>query len=153
LDSVQEAQAIVDYEVLTPAVLPSGYVLRDVIAVTYEDMPVWIPQPFYLELEYRGDGSPELHHLTLREFGLAVREGEYMRRIRQVDFASQDVSQAQDVLVGDMPGVLLTMPTAPGVPPLKRLIWQQGEVVVEMLSQTLEDAELLAAAGRMTHGH
>jgi hypothetical protein len=54
--------------------------------------------------------------------------------------------------VGDMPGVLLTMPTEPGVPRLKRLIWQQREVVVEMLSQTLSDAEMLAAAAGVAHG-
>jgi hypothetical protein len=153
LVSVEEAQARVDYNVLTPVALPPGYSLREITAVTYEDMPVWIPQPFYLELEYRRDGRPELHHLTLREFGLALREGAYMRRIRQVDFASQDVSNARDVLVHEFPAALLTMPTEPGIPPLKRLIWQQGEVVVEMLSQTLGDDELLWAAEQMTDGH
>ena len=151
LASVEDAQSLVDYDVLTPQVLPSGYVLQDIIAVSYEGMPVWIPQPFYLELEYRAEGDPELHHLTLREFGLAVREGEYVRRIRQVDFASRDVSQAEDVFVGEMLGVLLTMTTEPGVPPVRRLIWQQGEVVLEMLSQTLSVEEMLAIARQMTN--
>lgn len=146
LASVEDAQSLVDYDVLTPQVLPSGYELQDVIAVSYEDMPVWIPQPFYLELEYRAEGDPELHHLTLREFGLTVREGEYIRRIRQVDFASRDVSQAEDLFVGEMPGVLLAMTTEPGVPPVRHLIWQQGEVVLEMLSQTLSGEEMLVIA-------
>lgn len=149
LASVAEAQALVDYAVLTPQVLPPGYTLHDIVAVSYEGMPVWIPQPFYLELEYRTAGDAELHHLTLREFGLAVQEGEYMRRIRQVDFASRDVSRAEDVLVGDVPGVLLTMATEPGVPPVRRLIWQQGEVVVELLSQTLSEEEMVAVAEGM----
>ena len=152
LASVAEAQALVDYDVLTPQALPPGYALQDVVAVSYEGMPVWIPQPFYLELEYRATGDAELHHLTLREFGLAVREGEYMRRIRQVDFASRDVSRAEDVFVGDMPAVLLTMATETGVPPVRRLIWQHGEVMLEMLSQTLSVEEMLAVAGRMTNG-
>jgi hypothetical protein len=75
-----------------------------------------------------------------------VREGEYVRRIRQVDFASRDVSQAEDLFVGEMLGVLLTMTTEPGVPPVRRLIWQQGEVVLEMLSQTLSVEEMLLIA-------
>ena len=150
LASVQDAQSLVDYDVLTPQVLPSGYALRSVTAISYEGMPVWIPQPFYLELEYRAEGDPELHHLTLREFGLAVREGEYVRRIRQVDFASRDVSQAEDLFVGEMPGVLLTMTTEPGLPPVRRLIWQQGEVVLEMLSQTLSPEEMQVIARQMT---
>ncbi|MDH7487639.1 MAG: hypothetical protein QHJ81_15380 [Anaerolineae bacterium] len=151
LASVEEAQALVDYDVLTPQVLPPGYALRSVTAVSYEGMPVWIPQPFYLELEYRAEGDPGLHHLTLREFGLAVREGEYMRRIRQVDFASRDVSRAEDMFVGEMPAVLLTMVSEPGVPAVRRLIWQQGEVVVELLSQTLSGEEMLSVAATMSN--
>jgi hypothetical protein len=115
-------------------------------------MPVWIPQPFYLELEYRGEGSPELHHLTLREFGLAVQEGEYIRRVRQVDFASRDVSQAGDVMVGDSPAVVLTMEIDRSVPALRRLIWQQGEVVLEMMSQTLAVHEIIELAQKVNDG-
>ena len=152
LESLGDAQALVGYALLTPAELPPGYELQEVVAVSYEGMPLWIPQPFYLELEYRTDGSPELHHLTLREFGLAVQEGEYIRRVRQVDFASKDVSQAEDVLLGDLPAVLLTMEINASVPALRRLIWQQGEVVLEMMSQTLATEEILDVARHMTDG-
>ena len=146
LANVQEAQALVDYAILTPQVLPPKYDLTDVVAISYEGMPVWIPQPFYLELEYRGESSAELHDLTLREFGLAVKEGEYIRRIRQVDFASKDVHTAEDVLVRDTPAVLVTMAADRDVVPVRRLIWQQGEVVVEMLSQVLSSEEMLSIA-------
>jgi len=88
----------------------------------------------------------------LREFGLAVQEGEYIRRVRQVDFASKDVSQAEDVLLGDLPAVLLTMEINASVPALRRLIWQQGEVVLEMMSQTLATEEILDVARHMTDG-
>jgi len=150
LETLQAARGLVDHELLVPAVLPDGYVLRSVTAVSYDNMPVWIPQPFYVELEYRADTPAELHDVTLREFGLAVQEGEYTRRIREVGFSSEDITSAQDVNVGGIPAVLLSVGIDSSVAPLKRLIWQQGEVVVEMLSQTMTEKQMLELASSMT---
>jgi hypothetical protein len=149
LRTLQDAAGLVDHALLVPEQLPDGYELQSVTAVSYENMPVWIPQPFYVELEYRSDAPGELHDLTLREFGLAVQEGEYTRRIREVGFSSKDVSAARDVSVGTIPGVLLSVEIDSSVAPLKRLIWQQGAVVVEMLSQTMIEEQMLELAANL----
>jgi len=146
LATVDEAQALAGFSLVIPTHLPAGYSLQSVVAVSYEEMPEWIPQPFYVELHYGPQDEPELYHVTLREFGLVLSEGSYLRRIREVNFGSDDVRQAEEVQVRGMPAALLTMAGDSSTPPLRRLIWRQGDAMLELLSQTMSAQEMLEVA-------
>jgi hypothetical protein len=146
LSTLDDAQALVGFGLFAPASLPEGYALESVVAVSYEDMPVWIPQPFYVELQYGPPDEAELHHLTLREFGLVLNEGDYLRRIREVNFGSGDVRQAEEVQVSGKPAVLLSTSGDASTPLLRRLIWQEGDAMLELLSHTMGAEQMLDVA-------
>ncbi|MCR4405351.1 MAG: hypothetical protein NUW24_00280 [Anaerolineae bacterium] len=147
LPDLAAAEGLVGYELLTPASLPEGYELRAVKAVYYDDLPPWIPQPFYIDLDYGppgGDAHP--YYLRLREYRVSFGgPGEGISALR---FATGEVSMAEDVDLDGRRAVLLHLPGA-AVPPAEELlevVWEQDGVVVELMSQELSAEELVAVA-------
>lgn len=147
LPDLAAAEELVGYKLLTPTALPEGYVLRAVKAVYYDDLPTWIPQPFYIDLDYgppAGDAHP--YYLCLREYRVSFGEpGEGISALR---FATGEVSLAQDVDLDGRHAVLLHLPGAafPPAEVLLEVVWEQDGVVVELMSQELSAEELIAIA-------
>jgi len=147
LPNLAAAEELVGYELLTPMVLPEGYELRAVKAVYYDDLPAWIPQPFYIDLDYgppTGDTHP--YYLRLREYRVSFGgPGEGISALR---FATGEVSMAEDVDLDGRHAVLLHLPGAafPPAEVLLEVVWEQGGVVVELMSQELSAEELVAVA-------
>ncbi|MBC7249386.1 MAG: hypothetical protein H5T62_03810 [Anaerolineae bacterium] len=147
LPDLAAAEELVGYELLTPASLPEGYDLYAVRAVYYDDLPAWVPQPFYIDLDYRppgGDAHP--YYLRLREYRLSFGgPGDGISALR---FAAGEVSLADDVDLDGRRGVLLHLPGA-AFPPeevLLEVVWEQDGVVLELMSQELSAEELVAVA-------
>jgi len=127
LPDLAAAEALVGYELLTPMALPEGYVLRAVNAVYYDELPAWIPQPFYVDrISFGGPG-----------------EG-----ISALRFASGEVSMAQEVDLDGQRAVVLHLPGAafPPAEALLEVVWEQDSVVVELMSRELSAEELIAVA-------
>jgi hypothetical protein len=147
LPDLAAAEALVGYELLTPTALPDGYVLRAVKAVYYDELPAWIPQPFYVDLDYgppAGDDHP--YYLRLREYRISFGgPGEGISALR---FATGEVSLAQDVDLDGRRAVLLHLPGAafPPAEVLLEVVWEQNGVAVELMSQELSVEELIAVA-------
>ena len=147
LPDLAAAEALVGYELLTPMALPEGYVLRAVRAVYYDDLPAWIPQPFYVELDY-GPPAEDAHpyYLRLREYRISFGgPGEGISALR---FASGEVSMAQEVDLDGQRAVVLHLPGAafPPAEALLEVVWEQDSVVVELMSRELSAEELIAVA-------
>jgi len=147
LPDLAAAEALVGYELLTPMALPESYALRAIHAVYYDDLPAWIPQPFYVELDYgppAGDTRP--YYLRLREYRISFGgPGEGISALR---FASGEVSIAQEVDLDGQRAVVLHLPGA-AFPPAKTLlevVWEQDGMVMELMSQELSADELIAIA-------
>jgi len=147
LPDLASAEELVGYELLTPMALPEGYVLRAIHAVYYDELPAWIPQPFYVELDYgppAGDAHP--YYLRLREYRISFGgPGEGISALR---FASGEVSMAQEVDLDGRRAVVLHLPGAafPPAEVLLEVVWEQDGVVVELMSQELSADELIAVA-------
>ena len=121
-----------------PRELPRGYVLIEIAAVSYPDLPSWISQPFFVELGYGpANGSPELR---LREYRLLFRE---YGRITGVEAASGHLSSHQEVDVAGVRGVLLTFS---GDEVLHALIWERDGLLLELETAYLAKEELLRTA-------
>ncbi len=146
LPSLAEAQARVDFVVSVPATMPAGYALDAVAAITYEGMPVWFPAPFYVELDYRGPaGQALLHDLTIRQFGMALAD---QANIKDLRFAADQVAESHAVEMDGHPA-LMVVHRAPAEQPVRELVWQEGDVMVELLSQTLTPEEMMLIAASM----
>ena len=147
LADLTAAEKLVGYELLSPVSLPAGYELRAVKAVYYDDLPPWIPQPFYIDLDYRppgGDAHP--YYLRLREYRISFGgPGEGISALR---FAAGEVSMAEDVDLDGRRAVLLHLSGA-AFPPeevLLEVVWEQDGVVLELMSQELSAEGLVAVA-------
>lgn len=81
--------------------------------------------------------------LTLRQFGVAL--GDTGRRSQPLAFDSVDVTSTQEVQVNDRATLLLTFRQAGKSTVVRELVWQQGDVMIEILSQSLN---LRGDAGR-----
>lgn len=146
LPSLAEAQARVDFAVSVPGTMPAGYSLDAVAAITYEGMPVWFPAPFYVELDYRGPaGQALLHDLTIRQFGMALAD---QANIKDLRFAADQVAESHAVEMDGHPA-LMVVHRAPAEQPVRELVWQEGDVMVELLSQTLTPEEMMQIAASM----
>ncbi|MDY7041719.1 MAG: hypothetical protein SVX38_12730, partial [Chloroflexota bacterium] len=147
LPDLAAAEELVGYKLLTPAALPDGYELRTIKAVYYDELPPWIPQPFYIDLDY-GAPTDDAHpyYLRLREYRVSF--GGQGEGISALSFATGDVSLAQDVDLDGRDAVLLHMPGAafPPAEMLLEVVWEQDGIVVELMSQELSAEELVAVA-------
>jgi hypothetical protein len=121
-----------------PRTLPQGYELFDITAVSYPDLPAWIPQPFYVELGYGVPG--ELPSLRLRQYRLMFGQ---TGRITAFQPASELVAQLQEVDVAGVPGALLTFS---GGDATYGLIWERDGLLLELETDRLDQEELLRIA-------
>lgn len=147
LANLDAARGRVPYPLLEPGWLPPGYTLHSVSAVSYTNMPDWFPQPLYIETAYRTTPAPAVSFdLTLRQFGVALGE---TGRIRTLRFDSVDVSSMQEVQVAGRPALLLTLGQLDDGAAVRELVWQQGDVMIEILSQSLSPDDMLAVAASL----
>lgn len=147
LANLDTARARVPYPLLEPAWLPPGYTLQGVSAVSYAGMPDWFPQPLYIETDYRAAGASRVSFdLTLRQFGVALGE---TGRIRTLRFDSVDVTATQEVQVNGRAALLLTLGQPSQDAAVRELVWQQGDVMIEILSQSLSPEDMLAVAASL----
>jgi len=147
LPDLAAAEELVGYELLTPAALPEGYELRAIKAVYYDDLPAWIPQPFYVDLDYGPSaGDAYSYYLRLRQYRISFGgPGEGISALR---FATGEVSMAEDVDLDGRRAVLLHLPGAafPPAEVLLEVVWEQDGMVMELMSQELSAEELVAVA-------
>jgi len=152
--SVEAARQMVSYPLLEPGYLPEGYQLRRVQAISLEEGPTWLREPFFVEMYFApDDASPDFIYLSLRQSGVNPGPG---WEISSLLFRSKDVENAEMVTLDGKQAALLTLegefkakPTSPRVrrpPALRELVWQEGSVMVELGTQVLETEELLRVA-------
>lgn len=147
LASLDAARARVPYPLLEPGWLPADYALHSIAAVSYDGMPDWFPEPLYIETEYRAAATRTLaFDLTLRQFGVALGDA---GRIRTLRFDSVDVASTQEVQINGRAGLLLTLRQENKGPVVRELVWQQGDVMIEILSQSLSPRDMLAVAAAL----
>jgi hypothetical protein len=147
LASLDVARARVPYPLLEPGWLPADYALHSIAAVSYDGMPDWFPEPLYIETEYRAAATRSLaFDLTLRQFGVALGDA---GRIRTLRFDSVDVASTQEVQINGRAGLLLTLRQETKGPVVRELVWQQGDVMIEILSQSLSPHDMLAVAAAL----
>lgn len=138
LDSLLAVELAMGRAPSLPRALPEGYVLREMTAVSYPELPEWISQPFYVELAY---GLEEgALGLWLREYRLLFREyGE----IKGIAAASESVSYMEEVDVSGVPGAMLTFSQDER---LHTVVWERDGLLLELKTDCLSKEELLQVA-------
>lgn len=146
LPGLAEARMRVAFPVMAPQAMPADYALHAVAAISYEGMPLWFPTPFYIELDYRTPhGAAMEHDLTIRQFGMALGEQGGIKNLR---FAADQVAESHAVDVDGQPA-LMVVHRAPTGQPVRELVWQKGDVMLELLSQTLAPDDMMHIAASM----
>jgi hypothetical protein len=150
---LETAHKLVSFPLLEPAVLPEGYGLQHIWAVSFPDGPVWLQGPFFLEMRFAPAGAvPELVYLSLRQSGVNPSQGFEITSLR---LRSEDVLSADQVNLDGKEAALLVMQAGGSgssvsrsrlPPPLRELVWQQGAVMVELGSQVLDTDGLMRVA-------
>jgi hypothetical protein len=128
--TLAEAQARLPFALPQPAYLPEGHRLQAVYSYTYSDLPEWVPQPVFVDLDY-GD-------LTLRVYPIMLGEE---ANISRLNLATTSVKKVQDLDINGQPGVLLQVGNA-----WQEVVWEQGDLVLALSAPDLPEAELLAVA-------
>lgn len=146
LGDLTEAQGRVNFPLLKPGTMPDDYALQTVAAISYDGMPVWFPAPFYIELDYRGPrGQGMQHDLTIRQFGMALGEQGGIKNLR---FAADQVAESHALEMNGHPA-LMVVHREPAGHPVRELVWQEGDVMLELLSQTLAPDDMMQIAASM----
>jgi hypothetical protein len=108
-----------------PKVLPEGFALQEIVAVSYPDLPAWISQPFYIELCYGIEGGPTT--LCLREYRLLFRE---YGGISGERYPGETIADFERVEIGGVTGALLTISDGGGYVAL----WERDGLLLELSS-------------------
>jgi hypothetical protein len=138
LDSLLAVELAMGRAPSLPRTLPDGYVLREMTAVSYPELPEWISQPFYVELAYGLEGGAL--GLWLREYRLLFREyGE----IKGIAAASESVSYMEEVDVSGVPGAMMTFSQDEN---LHTVVWERDGLLLELKTDSLSKEELLQVA-------
>lgn len=129
-----------------PKALPQGYLLHEIAAVSYPDLPSWISQPFYVELCYGPEGAAS--GLRLRQYRLLFRE---FGGISGVQVAGDAVKDMEQVDVGGVTGLLLTLdsrrvPDPGGIHPAYTVLWERDGLLLELETDHLSQELLLEIA-------
>ena len=134
--SLTEAELHFPFAIPRPNDLPAGYRLQEVNGYSYPDLPAWVPQPFFVELEY-GDGGGAT--CTLRVYPIMLgQEG----NVSGLKLAATSIGEVEDVMVGGQPGVLLRLEGD-----WQEVVWEQGELILSLSAGDLTRDELLQVAG------
>ncbi len=146
LADLNAARQRVSFPVMAPQTMPAEYALHAVAAISYQGMPVWFPTPFYIELDYRSPhGEGMQHDLTIRQFGMALDEQGGIKNMR---FAADEVADSHAVDMNGHPA-LMVVHREPASAPVRELVWQEGDVMFELLSQTLAPDDMMHIAASM----
>ncbi len=128
--TMEEAQERLPFALPQPAYLPEGHRLQAVYSYTYPDLPEWVPQPVFVDVDY-GD-------LTLRVYPIMLGEEASISRL---NLETTSVEKVQDLRINGQPGVLLRVGDA-----WQEIVWEQGDLVLALSAPDLPEEELLAVA-------
>ena len=123
-----------------PRTLPDGYVLQEIAAVSYPDLPSWISQPFFIELCYGIEDGPS--GLCLRQYRLLFRQ---VGGISGVQVAGDAVVEFEQVEIAGATGSLLTLSRDTPVETYT-VLWERDGLLLELKSDSLSKEELLQVA-------
>jgi hypothetical protein len=127
-----------------PKALPQGYVLQEIVAVSYPDLPSWISQPFYVELCYGREAEGSRSDLRLRQYRLLFRE---FGGISGVQVASGAVKDIEQVDVKGATGMLLTLDSPDrAFRPAYTVLWERDGLLLELETDGLSQENLLDIA-------
>jgi hypothetical protein len=138
--TLDEAQAQVSFAIPQPAYLPDGYRLREVHSYTYPDLPAWLPQPFFVDLVYEGGGGREC---KLRLYPITLGQEASISRL---NLEAAPIQQVRDIEVNGQPGVLLQLGADKGESAWQEVVWEQGDLILNLSATDLTEAELLRVA-------
>ncbi|NLE76243.1 MAG: hypothetical protein GX605_05770, partial [Chloroflexi bacterium] len=129
----------------------AGYRLQGVTAISLAEGPLWLREPLFVEASFAPpDAAPELCYLSLRQGAVQPGAG---WEVSTFLFRSEDVTSAETVEINGQPAALLALEGQPTQgrparrpPPLRELLWQQGDTMLELSTQALDPQELLRVA-------
>ena len=131
-----------------PKTLPEGYVLQEIAAVSFPDLPSWISQPLYVELCYGREGAPS--DLRLRQYRLLFKQ---FGGISGVQFSGDTVVGLEEVDVGGVRGTMLTFARegnqtglSPADTERRTVLWERDGLLIELEASDLPADELLLVA-------
>jgi hypothetical protein len=119
-----------------PQLLPDGYELGDITAVSYPDLPALTSQPFLFELCYGYPGDKPA--VRLREYRLLLSE---FNNISGINYAGDIVME--QVTIAGTDGALLTVS---GKEIQHILVWEWDGLLLELQSTVLSKEQLLDLA-------
>jgi hypothetical protein len=148
LRDLVEVELLIGRAPALPKTLPEGYVIQEIAAVSFPDLPSWISQPLYVELCYGREGEPS--DLRLRQYRLLFKQ---FGGISGVQFSGDTVIGLEEVDVGGVRGTMLTFApegSATGLSPAdakhRTVLWERDGLLIELEASELPADELLLVA-------
>lgn len=137
--TLEEARERLPFALPGPAYLPEGYSPRAVYSYTYPDLPEWVPQPVFVDVDYgRAERSQAGGSLILRVYPIMLG---HEASISRLNLQTTSVEKVQDLEINGRPGVLLRVGDA-----WQEIVWEQGDLVLALWAPDLPEEELLAIA-------
>jgi hypothetical protein len=137
--TLEEAREWLPFDLPEPAYLPDGYRARAVYSYTYPDLPEWVPQPVFVDVDYgRAERSDAGGNLILRVYPIMLGHDASISRL---NLETTSVEKVQDLEINGQPGVLLRVGDA-----WQEVVWEQGDLVLALWAPDLSEEELLAIA-------
>lgn len=125
-----------------PRMLPDGYSLHQVAAISYPNLPAWISQPLCVELCYGTEAAPCA--LRLRQYRLLFRD---FGGISGVKVASDAVRDVERVDLSGATGMRFTLDPERGqAGPTQTIVWERDGLLLELESEQVPAEELLEIA-------
>jgi hypothetical protein len=128
--TLEEARARLPFALPEPSYLPAGHRLQAVYSYAYPDLPEWVPQPVFVDVDYG--------NLTLRVYPILLGEE---ANISRLNVETTSVEKVQDLEINGQPAVLLRVGDA-----WQEIVWEQGDLVLALSAPDLSEEELLAVA-------
>ena len=140
--SLDEAENVVGFHLLSPGVVPAGFELTGIQSVSYDQLPAWL-QPLYVESVYRSSGGePDQDAARLRQYNARQAGGV---QIGEIEYQSEDVQAARRLtLAQGAPAVLLVFRDR--TPPLRELVWEHDGMTFELWSAVWTEDEMIRVA-------
>ena len=101
--TLAEARTEIPFALPQPDHVPAGYHLASVIGHSYPNLPAWVPQPFFAELVYEGEGGQEF---ALQVYPIMLGDG---ASISGLNLQAAPIEDVQDMDVNGQPAVLLRL--------------------------------------------
>ncbi len=137
--TLEEARERLPFALPEPAYLPEGYRPQAVYSYTYPDLPEWVPQPVFVDVDYgKAERSEAGGNLILRVYPIMLG---HEASISRLNLETTSVEKVQDLEINGQPGVLLRVGEA-----WQEIVWEQGDLVLALWAPDLPEEELLAIA-------